>query len=616
MKLTAKSGGILLVSILLFTSSFSQVHQWAWMQGDTTINSVGQYGIPNVPSINNNPPARREAAYWKDHLGNFWLFGGFSPSGLLNDLWEYNISTKEWTFVEPNSTQRPNGREGMAHWVDGKGDLWLFGGYGYGGNSIGNLNDLWKFDSASHQWSWVKGSNVIDQFGIYGTMGVSHSLNTPGSRVQSVSWRDKDDNLWLFGGFGNASSATLEKLNDLWKYNIITNCWTWMKGDMIGNVPSVYGIRNTISYFNKPGARFWSCAWTDSSNNLWLFAGLGVGGIHNDLWKFDILLNNWVWVNGDSTYYSSTVYGVMGMPAITNKPGALAGNIGWTDKDGNLWFYGGRGYSSAGYGDLNALWSYNILSNVWTFMKGDDATYAPGIYGTQEIPAVANKPGSREGPVGWTDNVGNLWMFGGGGSLPNGGSVYTHSDLWKYTLHLLVPVTLFSFTGQLAGTNTNLTWSVEKENGVTCYEIERSLNRFEFYKVGRIKAMDLNKYSFTDDVVEVMENENIYYRLKVIDIDNKWTYSNVVKIHIPLRLNCNISPNPAGGYTELIFDKPIQGKLRVEITDMMGKIIIQNYDLISGTHLPIPLKNLLSGTYGIKIIYKETTWIKKLVIVK
>ena len=40
-------------------------------------------------------------------------------------------------------------------------------------------------------------------------------------------------------------------------------------------------------------------------------------------------------------------------------PGSRSGSISWIDSNGNLWFFGGLGYDSAGnLGDLNDLWQY------------------------------------------------------------------------------------------------------------------------------------------------------------------------------------------------------------------------------------------------------------------
>ncbi len=64
----------------------------------------------------------------------------------------------------------------------------------------GRLNDLWRFDGT--YWTWISGSIVTGQSGIYGQQGIPSASNTPGARENAVSWIDSNDNLWLFGGDG------------------------------------------------------------------------------------------------------------------------------------------------------------------------------------------------------------------------------------------------------------------------------------------------------------------------------------------------------------------------------------------------------------------------------
>ena len=66
-------------------------------------------------------------------------------------------------------------------------------------------------------WSWVSGSNTVNQSGTYGTKGVAHSANIPGARYDSVSWIVASGNLWLFGGYGFDSTGNSGRLNDLWR---------------------------------------------------------------------------------------------------------------------------------------------------------------------------------------------------------------------------------------------------------------------------------------------------------------------------------------------------------------------------------------------------------------
>jgi hypothetical protein len=61
----------------------------------------------------------------------------------------------------------PGGRVGAAMWLDDIGDVWLFGGSGYGEADSGYLNDLWKYSATSNQWTWVSGSRNVFENGNY-----------------------------------------------------------------------------------------------------------------------------------------------------------------------------------------------------------------------------------------------------------------------------------------------------------------------------------------------------------------------------------------------------------------------------------------------------------------
>ena len=95
----------------------------------------------------------------------------------------------------------------------------MLGGYGYGqGGTLGNLNDLWRYELATGVWTWIGGSSSAAAAGTYGTQGVASGGNAPGAREQGVGWLDVSGNFWLFGGFGFDSSGVQGDLNDLWLF--------------------------------------------------------------------------------------------------------------------------------------------------------------------------------------------------------------------------------------------------------------------------------------------------------------------------------------------------------------------------------------------------------------
>src|SRR5262249_32896122 len=125
-----------------------------------------------------------------------------------------------------------------------------------------------------------------------------------------------------------------------------------------------------------------------------------------------------------------------------NVPGGRQYGMSWTDRDGNLWLFGGNGYAGASgmaptsFGYLNDLWRYTPATGRWTWIGGSsigsNATIAPGRYGTRRVPSDENVPGQRKEASTWTDADGNLWLFGGAG-YDAAGTFGFLNDLWKYT---------------------------------------------------------------------------------------------------------------------------------------------------------------------------------------
>ena len=69
--------------------------EWTWASGANLINQNGMYGTQGMFGPGNSPGARFEACSWVDEKGNLWLFGGFGvpasgTEGNLNDLWMYS----------------------------------------------------------------------------------------------------------------------------------------------------------------------------------------------------------------------------------------------------------------------------------------------------------------------------------------------------------------------------------------------------------------------------------------------------------------------------------------------------------------------------------------------
>jgi hypothetical protein len=258
---------------------------WTFVSGSSLANQIGAYGTAGVASGTNVPGGRQEAVGWADTAGNLWLFGGEgedgnnppTANGILNDLWVYNISAKQWTFVMGNTKANqtgayeaqtvvgpvnttgaastcgltagltvggnvicspvsttgamPGSRWGASGWIDAGGNFWLYGGWGLdatGTNGNGALSDLWVYtpNATAGQpgtWAWIKGSNTGAANGIYGDEIQPYKtfeMWNPGGRSNATHWVDGLGQLWLFGGQGYDSTSTTGNgnLNDMWRY--------------------------------------------------------------------------------------------------------------------------------------------------------------------------------------------------------------------------------------------------------------------------------------------------------------------------------------------------------------------------------------------------------------
>lgn len=633
-----KNPVVFVAFLLCATFSSAQIvpnTPWTWMKGDNTVDHFGEYGTQGIADSTNKPGARSISSTWRDKSGNLWLFGGMgfgtTESGFLNDLWKYNPSTNKWSWIKGNSDpnyyseygtrgvasayNKPGGTYAGISWVDNSGNFWLFGGYGCSENGVGLLNALWKYDVSSNEWTWMNGNKTINEPGIYSAQGTSNSSNRPGARYCSQNWTDKDGNLWLFGGYG-FGHAICGELNDIWKYNISTNEWTWIKGDSSVAQIGIYGTKGLPVNSNNPGGRYLSSSWADKNGNLWLFGGYGYDqnmlGSLNDLWKYNSANNEWTWMNGDSTIDQPGIYGAKGISNAANKPGTRYISSSWMDENSsNLWMYGGYGLDEANSGLLNDLWKYNPGTNQWTWVKGDSLIDQLGVYGTQGVSDSSTKSGARYGSVSWADGNGNLWLFGGYGF--DGNTSGALNDLWKISNPpgFKLPVRLLHFSGTLYNETTHLQWKTEQEKNFSHFNIERSFDGTHFSIIGSMTGSgnnNRNYYSFTDNLGN-QQLQKIYYRLQLVDKDDQFTYSKVLRFDLKQRaIRVTVFPNPAVNSLNLSFAQSKEQSVFINITDMRGITLKEQTENmpIGNVSMNIDVSALLPGAYILIVKNEES----------
>lgn len=610
---------------------------WVWMKGDNTVDQYGVYGTAGVPGSLNKPGARNIASTWRDAAGNLWMLGGMglgkSSSGFLNDLWKFDPVALKWTWVNgddepeqysvygtkgvPAAPNKPGGLYSGISWVDKDGNFWLFGGYGYTEDTIGLLNTLWKYDLAQNEWKWVNGDKTVNMTGDYGTRGVAGSTTKPGARYCSISWTDSNGDLWLFGGFGFGSGPNWGALNDVWKYSVATNQWTWIKGDSITESKAIYGTKNVSSASANPGGRYLSTSWKDRNGMIWVYGGYGFDennlGFLNDLWKYDPAANTWTWVSGDNITDQPGLYGSQGTAAITNKPGGRYTASSWIDQAGDFWLFGGYGYDTTDVGYLNDLWRYHPATGEWTWIKGDKVIDQPAVYGTQCKPDTSNKSGARMSSISWTDGIGNLWLFGGYGfDSNNSGNL---NDLWKVSSNqFLLPIRLLDFSGVLYNDMVSLQWQTEEEMSFSRFTIERSFDGTSFSAQDDVKSTGHSgQYNWQDYDLLHHTWQKVFYRLKIVSNDGHFSYSKTLLFDKRQQgAVLYLYPNPAASTLNLSFTQKKQGPAVVTILDMKGSVVKKLTEFVGAGKVSVNLDitALPAATY-IASVYTDGNTIRQ-----
>lgn len=272
----------------------------------------------------------------------------------------------------------------------------------------------------SGMWTWMHGPNTPNDLGNYGTMGVASPTNVPPPRYQAAYWADTNGNFWVFGGSDFNTNFTM---NDLWKYDIATNMWTWMHGPQFGNnMVGNFGTQGISSPLNIPPARGWGAnCWTGSDGHLYLYGGSNFGSSFDDLWQYNISTNEWTWIHGNTIGPVTPIYGTKGVPSPTNTPGSRQEcKSGWTTPN-LLWTFGGD--------DNNDLWSFDLSTHLWTWEAGDAFIGSLGNYGIKGVAAPTNAPPGRFSYTKWKDSKGHFYIFAGYGNFNQ------LNDLWAYDLN-------------------------------------------------------------------------------------------------------------------------------------------------------------------------------------
>jgi 1,4-alpha-glucan branching enzyme len=179
-----------------------------------------------------------------------------------------------------------------------------------------------------------------------------------------------------------------------------------------------------------------------------------------------------------------------------------------------------------------------------------------------------------------------------------------------------LPVTLVSFTGKKEGSVNVLNWKTENEVNLKSFELEKSVDGSNFIFLASVNATGNGQYAFSDASTSV--SNIVYYRLKSLDIDGQFKYSNIVKIKTNDQgWEIVATPNPFVSSLDIRMQSSKSDKGILVITDFSGRQLFKKTVLVNeGNNLiKVPEAARLSkGTYIISVTIGNE--IKRLKVMK
>lgn len=187
---------------------------------------------------------------------------------------------------------------------------------------------------------------------------------------------------------------------------------------------------------------------------------------------------------------------------------------------------------------------------------------------------------------------------------------------------VVLPVDQLLFTAVLNNNvNVALNWTTETEINTAYFSLERSIDGTFFDAIKKVDAggntTSQQRYGYNDFEILSLAPAAAYYRLKIVDIDGRFKYSNVVKITLPAKFgSMTIYPNPVQNDLRATVYASTQSAGKWIVVDNAGRTILSGTTLLKkgNNQLNIPVNQLASGTYFIKIIASNIDLTSKFVV--
>jgi hypothetical protein len=293
-------------------------------------------------------------------------------------------------------------------------------------------------------------------------------------------------------------------------------------------------------------------------------------------------------------------------------PGAVVNTRAIWSGDGTVWTTGGEGFGLRLLTPIVTGTTYTFAFRRVSHGTGQNGNFAPILY--------TNTGGTFGTSYGAIPGVGTAWTNSNITFTAAGGSsghtfVYFHNSVGSgMFLGCNTPILPMAFSGLQAfpsAERIHLEWYVQDEANYQWHVVERSLNGIDFAEVGRQASMragsDGHLYSHADEVQDLPDHHQLYYRIRSIDQDGLEALSPVVETAVAnaQSFQAVIAPSPTthGELAFAHFHADEAGLAKFTVQDLSGRLVSQGeWPCLPGRNtMPLQGANLAQGAYILRI---------------
>jgi len=191
-----------------------------------------------------------------------------------------------------------------------------------------------------------------------------------------------------------------------------------------------------------------------------------------------------------------------------------------------------------------------------------------------------------------------------------------------HTGPIALPVELTSFTAQTTSEGVRLSWTTASELNNSGFEVQRSTNQTNWATLGFVRGAGTTTEAQSYSFVDASASGRVFYRLKQVDFDGQFEYSNIIEVNAGVPKTFALEqnyPNPFNPSTAISYQLPVAGNVSLKVFDMLGKEVatLVNARQEAGAYtVNFNANNLSSGVYFYRLQAGNFVQTRKMMLVK